>query len=268
MPELAEVEYYRKQWDAGAGGTVRDVLTHPHARIYRDAPASSLRRALVGRPFCDGRSHGKRLLFRFDGEGGAWLGIHLGMTGRLFAAPAGYEPESHDHLVLALDGVSLAFADARMFGRITLDVTADGAPPAWWRELPPGILDSAWTRQRLADFVRRFPRTPLKTLLLDQRGFPGIGNWMADEICWRLRTAPGTLAGELDEERVAALRRETRRVARDAIRVIGEDWGPPPKQWLMARRWKDGGHCPRCGTELKRQPLRGRTTCHCPSCQA
>jgi formamidopyrimidine-DNA glycosylase len=113
--------------------------------------------------------------------------------------------------------------------------------------LPPQPLDPRFTKKRVKEFVRRFPKTPLKTLLLDQRGFPGIGNWMADEICWQLRLPPQTLSGSLDETKLDDVWKETRRVSREAMRVIGSDWGDLSDAWLMNHRWRDGGICPRRG---------------------
>ena len=71
-----------------------------------------------------------------------------------------------------------------MFGKLRLDETEGSAiMPEWWNSLPPEILSDNFTKILVSEFVSRFPKTPLKTLLLDQRAFPGIGNWMADEIC-------------------------------------------------------------------------------------
>lgn len=268
MPELAEVEFYRKQWESGIGGRVVRVGTHPAARIYREIPSAAVRRGLEGREFASSRAHGKQMLFEFSE--GVWLGVHLGMTGKLFTAESNYEPEKGDHLVLDLGERNLVFSDYRMFGKLTLDLCDGGDPPGWWRDLPPGVLDRGYSRDRFANFVKRFPKTPIKTLLLDQRGFPGIGNWMADEICWRLEVSPSRPAGQLDRDQVDALRRATRRVARDAVRVIGDSWERPPDSWLFNHRWKDGGQCPRrgCRADLERGDLRGRTTCWCPKCQS
>src|SRR5690606_10139697 len=145
----------------------------------------------------------------------------------------------------------------------------DGQAPLWWRELPPPPLDRRFTKTWVHGFARRFPKTPLKTLLLDQRGFPGIGNWMADEICWQLRLPPQRPAGSLDEATLDGLWKTTRRVSREALRVVGTDWGDLPDSWLMNHRWRDGGICPRrgCRSGLLREDLRGRTTCWCPRCQ-
>lgn len=267
MPELAEVEFYRKQWDPGLGGTITAVEVHPAARIYRDAPARAVQRGLNGRRFIGSRAHGKQMLFEFSG--GAWLGLHLGMSGELATAAAEAKVGKHDHLVIRLSDQALVFRDPRMFGKVTLDLTRDGAPPAWWRELPPQPLDEGYTRDRVRDFLARFPKTPLKTLLLDQRGFPGIGNWMADEICWQMRLAPQTSAASLNRAQATALWKTVRKVAAAAMETIGVDWSDLPDSWLMNHRWKDGGHCPRrnCRAPLRREDLRGRTTCWCPRCQ-
>lgn len=265
MPELAEVEYYRNRWDPGLGQLVEKVSVNGKSRIYRDTSATGIQRQLKGRTFIGSLAHGKRMMFQFSE--GRWLGLHLGMTGKLFSAPSDYEIEKHDHLVLTLKNTRLVFTDPRMFGKLSLDVTGDDTPPPWWEDLPPQVLDRRFTREYLEAFVRRFPRSPLKTLLLDQRGFPGIGNWMADEICWQLRIDPAARMGELPDSILPDLWKVTRKVSRDAIRVIGKDWKKPPSSWLFNHRWKDGGHCPRCSSELVRADLRGRTTCKCPQCQ-
>jgi formamidopyrimidine-DNA glycosylase len=117
--------------------------------------------------------------------------------------------------------------------------------------------------------MARSARSPLKAVLLDQGAFPGIGNWMADEILWRCRLHPAIPAGRLAATDVARLRKEIRHVAREALRIIAPDWTDPPETWLFRHRWKDGGHCPRrgCGAGLRRETVRGRTTCWCPACQ-
>ena len=266
MPELAEVEFYRKQWNPGIGRTVSKVITHPAARIYRDTPAAAVEKGLIGRRFLASFAHGKQMMFEFSG--GAWLSLHLGMSGELFVAEPDQEIRKRDHLVLFFDELSLVFRDYRMFGKVTLDLTGGDAPESW-RNLPPEIIGKGFTRKRVSDFMQRFPKTPLKTLLLDQRGFPGIGNWMADEICWQLQIAPQTPAGSLDDTQITAIRNRTRLVSRESLRVIGESWNDLPDSWLMNHRWRDGGRCPRreCHSELRREDLRGRTTCWCPVCQ-
>ena len=48
MPELAEVEYYRRQWDCGFGARIVAVRLHPTKRIFRGARSIALKKALSG----------------------------------------------------------------------------------------------------------------------------------------------------------------------------------------------------------------------------
>src|SRR5207302_10301543 len=98
MPELAEVEWFRKQWDVGHGAEIVDLSLHPRNRSFRSTDVRELRQRLIGEKFIGARARGKRMLFKFSG--GGWLGIHLGMTGKIRVDSANYRPGKHDHLVL------------------------------------------------------------------------------------------------------------------------------------------------------------------------
>ena len=262
MPELAEVAWFARQWEPGRGSRVSAVYCRPAARVFRTTDAAALRRGLTGRRLTGIRTHGKQMLFDFEG---AFLGVHLGMTGELLVAAEKHPPGRHDHLVLRQAGRSLVFRDPRMFGCVRFEAGPD--EPAWWTALPPSILSEAFTRQLLESAARRRRGSPLKAFLLDQDIFPGIGNWMADEILWRCRLAPATKAGSLKNNEIITLRRETRRLCRQALKLIGQSWEDPPKTWLFPHRWKDGGRCPRDGAPLQRAEIGGRTTAWCPRCQ-
>jgi formamidopyrimidine-DNA glycosylase len=262
MPELAEVAYYAAQWSAGLGQRIQRVHTGPKPRFFRQTAASAFA-ALTGTTYRSARTHGKNLLFEFSS--GLWLGGHLGMTGELLTAPPGHTPTAHDHLVLYTKNQALIFRDFRMFGAVRLDESKPGPPPAW-RDLPPEILSPQFTATRTATALQRHARSPLKAFLLDQAWFPGIGNWMADEVCYQLKLHPATPSGKVDPK---ALRQALRAICRQSMRTIAIDWSDPPATWLMRYRWKDGGSCPdkKCGTPLVRETLRGRTACWCPACQ-
>ena len=47
MPELAEVEYYRKQWDAGLRRAVTHVVLHAGKRLFRGVDEEALSLALA-----------------------------------------------------------------------------------------------------------------------------------------------------------------------------------------------------------------------------
>jgi len=263
MPELAEVEYFRRQWDSGLGARVIGVGAHPEKRVFRGTDVAALEKALTGARLLGSEGHGKQMLFRFSRR--ASIGIHLGMSGRLRVEAAGISPGKHDHLVLFQEKRSLVYSDPRTFARIRLAL-GKGAPE-WWRNLPPAVTSPAFTPAVLREQLRRGRRSPVKAALLDQTLFPGVGNWMADEIIWQIKVHPATRAGDLSASQEHDLWRTSRAICRTALRTIGVDWSEPPKNWLIHRRWQKGGRCPRDGTLLDHGTIAGRTTAWCPVCQ-
>jgi formamidopyrimidine-DNA glycosylase len=137
----------------------------------------------------------------------------------------------------------------------------------WWRGLPPRIDDRRFTARWLARHFERRRRSPVKAVLLDQGVFPGIGNWMADEILWRAGLHPCSAGHSLTAEQLVGLWKTTRWVARRAIEIIGIRGDDPPSSWLFRHRWSPNHRCPRCERRLRRGVAAGRTTCWCPACQ-
>ena len=68
MPELAEVEYYRRQWDAGLGARILAVELHARKRVFRGSDTREIVRRLTGARLVQSIARGKQMLFRFSGE--------------------------------------------------------------------------------------------------------------------------------------------------------------------------------------------------------
>ena len=261
MPELAEVEWYRKQWDPGLNQKVLRVATHPKARIFRGVDTTELEKTLTGAKLLSSEAKGKQMIFHFST---ASVGVHLGMTGKLHVDRPDYEPKKHDHFVIYQKAHALIFTDFRLFGRVQFHPGKD--VPPWWGKLPPEVLSKEFGQKEITEYLAR-RKAPLKAVLLMQDRFPGIGNWMADEILWRIKIHPAMKASDLSAEEAKSVWKGTREVAREAMKVIGAKWDDPPDSWLFNHRWGKNHNCPRCGVELKRKEIGGRTTCWCPHCQ-
>jgi len=263
MPELAEVEFFRKQWNCGLKQKILSVELHATKRIFRGIDTDALERAITGSTFLQSSAHGKQMLFRFTKN--AWLGLHLGMTGKLRVEKSGSKTLPHDHLVLRQKKQALVFSDPRQFGRVLFHRGV--AEPGWWTKLPASLSSREFTFSSFETFLRRHHKAPIKAVLLLQAGFPGIGNWMADEILWQSKVHPHSAPEKLSEQHLKILFQKTRFVAHQALQIIGKDFSDPPKSWLFQYRWKKKGKCPRCGATLQHATIGGRTTCWCPACQ-
>jgi formamidopyrimidine-DNA glycosylase len=263
MPELAEVEYFRRQWDTGIGQEVLAVKLHARKRIFRGTDTRALVRHLTGARVLRSVARGKQMLFEFSGDN--WLGLHLGMTGKMQIEERAFRPGKHDHLVLEQARQSLVFHDSRQFGRVRFH--HGKIHPEWWRANLPEIIERGFDQKFLDDFLRRHRKAPIKAVLLMQSGFPGIGNWMADEILWRAKIHPAKRAARVTKSNRAVLLKEAKFVAHESLRTLGHDFSDPPKSWLIHQRWKAGGVCPKHKIKLCRATIGGRTTAWCPRCQ-
>jgi formamidopyrimidine-DNA glycosylase len=263
MPELAEVEYFRRRWDEGVGQRVVRVELHREKRVFRGSDPDLIAKTLRGKKLLASATRGKQIAFEFSK--GAWLGIHLGMSGKLRVEAADFAPEKHDHLALFQKLRALVYTDPRMFGRVRFHQGKE--MPGWWANLPRGVISREFTVARLRNILQRHQRTFLKALLLRQEFFPGVGNWMADEILWQARLHPRMAPAALDEAKMRELWRVMRSVCRIALKTIGIDWRDPPAHWLIHQRWKETGRCPKHGSRLKHARIGGRTAAWCPRCQ-
>ncbi|MFN7138151.1 MAG: Fpg/Nei family DNA glycosylase [Limisphaerales bacterium] len=263
MPELAEVEYYRKQWDCGLQNKVQQVHLHPTKRIFRRTDTSALSAGLSGATLLGSEAHGKQMLFRFSG--GAWIGLHLGMSGKLRVESSGFEPAKHDHFALRQARQTLVFSDPRQFGRVLFHSGKD--EPSWWRDLPPRINSTEFTYSLFKEFIRRHRKAPIKAVLLLQERFPGVGNWMADEILWQSNVHPGKPPSTLNSAESKRIFENTIFVCAEALKTIGKDFSDPPPAWLFQHRWRKGAACPRCEAKLSHTTIGGRTSCWCKKCQ-
>jgi formamidopyrimidine-DNA glycosylase len=248
LPELPEAERARQQLERVLG---REIVAVDDSDTYvcRPHAPGEIAAALVGHRLVATHRRGKFLWVETDG--GPELGLHLGMAGRIVVDEA-EAPRLWDRFVLEFaDGGRMALRDKRRLGRAVLAPDFSHVGP-----------DAAEVDRQT--FRTRFSRSgaPLKARLLDQGVVAGIGNLLADEILWRARLNPRRPANELDEHELDALRRTIRAATRDAIRKGGAHTGH-----LNPHRVR-GGRCPRCGTELERATIGGRTTFWCPVCQA
>jgi formamidopyrimidine-DNA glycosylase len=265
VPELPEVESVRRQLDPELSGrTVTDAWWDAIATMPRQFHQLGL---LPGRKIHSVGRKGKFLIAPLDE--GLELILHLGMTGA-------FRFDHDDAWVRARlwldDGRTLAFRDARRFGRMAVVEAGDYRALPTLASLGPEPLSDGFDVGRfVADLART--RAPVKPYLLSQRPVAGVGNIYADEALWSARIHPASrrvgparaaaLHGAIREVLSAAIEREGT-TFRDFQMVNGESGRNA--SFLIAYG-REGHPCPRCGTPLRKMVLGGRGTTYCPRCQ-
>ena len=247
MPELPEAERARQAIERALN---REIVAVDDSDTYvcRPHAPGEIAAALTGHRLTAAHRRGKFMWVETD-DGGPDLGLHLGMAGRIAVdePPAG----RWDRFVLEFaDGGRLALHDRRRLGRAVIEPDFTHVGP------DAGEVSRAEYRARIGR-----GNAPVKARLLDQRAISGVGNLLADEILWQAGISPRRRTGSLSDAELDELRRATRRAIRNAIRRGGAHTG----EFNPERR--DGGRCPRCGTELSRARIGGRTTYWCPEHQ-
>ncbi len=274
MPELPEVETARAAIERGALHRRIVDVDDSDTYVCRPHAPGEIRAALLGRELTETHRQGKSIWCDTSGDSasvapGPELALHLGMSGHIIITRPGHEivdggdwlatgrrrdqarnpgnPVWNRFTLTFDDGGELRLFDPRRLGRVRLD--ADHA-----------ALGPDAEHATLAQFRERVGRgtAPVKARLLDQSVVAGVGNLLADETLWQARIDPTRPSGELDDDELARLRRVLRAATRRALKRGGVHTGD-----VIPHR-RRGGRCPRCGAELMRATVGGRTTFWCP----
>jgi formamidopyrimidine-DNA glycosylase len=262
MPELPEVETVVRSLAPLVGRRIVSAEFRS-LRVLRGGDPDGMAAALAGRRIAGIERYGKFIVIPL--EGGGYLLIHLGMTGRLLlGGPIG----KHTHVILTLEDGVLMFDDSRQFGCFQLSHEF----PARVARLGPEPLEIS-----LADFRAALKRhkTRVKALLLNQRFLRGVGNIYADEALFRAGIHPLAIAGRLRGERPRKLYEGLQAVLREAIDAGGSSISDYVDaqgrkgffQFSHRVYQRTGEPCVRCGTPIRRVLVTQRSSHFCPQCQ-
>jgi formamidopyrimidine-DNA glycosylase len=262
LPELPEVETVTRSIAPLVGRRI--VAAEFRGRIVlRGADPHRLAASIEGRKVAGVRRYGKFILVAL--QGGGYLVIHLGMTGRLLL---GGEPGKHTHAILTLDRGVLLYDDSRQFGCFQYSAEF----PARVSKLGPEPLDVP-----LADFTAALRRrkTRIKALLLNQGFLRGLGNIYADEALFRAGLHPLAVASRIRGERARRLHEAIGAVLREAIEAGGSSISDyvdanGRKGFFQVKHrvyQRNGEPCVNCGTPIRRVLVAQRSSHFCPKCQ-
>lgn len=176
MPELAEVkltaDYVNKMVWGKKFNRVRKNPSHK-GKLFEYPDLFEISAVSRGKEF--------KLLLKHD-SGVEHLLMTMGMSGHFKVTPSGEELK-HSHLMFdSTDGITLSFVDVRRFGKWGFGDwnKLRGPDPVYEHgEFVSNIMNSLNKK----DFSK-----PLHEVLMNQKYFNGIGNYLRAEIIYRLET--------------------------------------------------------------------------------
>jgi formamidopyrimidine-DNA glycosylase len=261
VPELPEVETVVRTL---APRLVGRTILHAefHSPFVTPGDRKLLAKQLRGREVRKIECHGKFIVITLDR---GVLVVHLGMTGKLLLDG---KRGTHAYGIFDLDLGTLVYDDPRQFGRIEY---SEALPERVARLGPEPLLVS------LEDFTQAMKRhkTPIKSLLLNQRFLRGVGNIYADEALFRAGIRPLTIASRIGRERAARLHQAIVEILTLAIEHRGSsvsdyvdaDGERGNFQMLHQVYGRGGEACRECGAKIRRIEVGQRGTHYCPRCQ-
>jgi len=232
---------------------------------------------------------GKNILI--DLSGGKTLLIHQKLTGHLLygkwkmengkwkseiPGPLADDPMNRFlHLIFWLDDKGmLALSDLRKFAKAELWDTEELRKNSEFKSLGPEPLEKSFTLGTFKEIFKN-RKGKVKQVLMDQTVIAGIGNIYSDEILWQAKIHPFKEVSKLSEEELKKIYRSIQTILKQAIKAKGEsisDFRRPSGEKgefdpLRKVYRKEGEPCPRCGTEIQRKKIGGRSAHFCPHCQ-
>lgn len=272
MPELPEVETVRRTLlPLIKGKTIKKVVLW-YPKIVENPPEEFIA-ALKGEQIETIDREAKFLEFRLSNH--LTLVSHLRMEGKYRLTVPQEAKDKHDHVeFIFTDGTALRYNDVRKFGRMQLVATGSEKSSTGIGKLGPDALTPGFTT---AGFVRALAKKHknIKNTLLDQTVVSGLGNIYVDEVLWRAKIHPLSLADKIPASRVKNLHKQIQEILQEAISL----GGTTVHSYLDANGHAGGfqaklqvyGHsgeeCPRCGHKFDKIKVNGRGTTFCPHCQ-
>ncbi|MEH6906749.1 DNA-formamidopyrimidine glycosylase [Neobacillus drentensis] len=273
MPELPEVETIRKTLKKlVVNKTIKDITVYWPKIIKNPVEVEQFVDALIGETIVDVGRRGKFLIIY---TGNFALVSHLRMEGKYGLYPKEDPFDKHTHVLFHFtDETELRYRDVRKFGTMHLYKKGDEFLTEPLIGLGPEPFSDEFTIEFLEKKLVKTNRK-IKTALLDQKVFVGLGNIYVDEALFRAGIHPERLANTLNKNEITLLHREIVATLSEAVKKGGSTIRSYVNsqgeigmfQLELYAYGRKGEECKRCGTPLEKTTVGGRGTHYCPHCQ-
>lgn len=263
MPELIEVEYYKRALDPLIGQRIGSI-SFPDEHYTRPVGTPAEAFSQVNGDLLVATSRRGKLLCLHTGASAEHvdtvLGLRFGMTGRLLidgVGPidrleysSGRNDPTWDRCVLMIGNSAVAMRDPRRLGSVELDPDLASL----------GVEAATLTGKQLRTALARRTKA-IKAVLLDQKLVAGLGNLLVDEALWAAGVAPNRPANTLTADEIEVLATTAQGTVRQLTKRGGSHMGD-----TFSER-ADDGVCPKDGHSMQHDTVGGRSTWWCPNHQ-
>lgn len=291
MPELPEVEVVRLFLESHLIGKTISKLEILTPKSFIGNPKKILNNKIINTSRL-----GKQLSLHL--QNGLILLFHLKMTGQIIYSPhflrgvptgrgvsvLGHPtpkedktslPNKSTRLIFTFsDKSKLYFNDQRKFGWVKLLTQSELVEAQ--KNIGVDLLSPNFTSKYFYNQLQSSTR-PIKSVLLDQSKFAGIGNIYANDALFLSRIHPQTISKKIITKQAKNLRLCLIKIIKESIsqggstakdnKYIHPDGSHGQHQFHFRVYQREGESCLKCQTSIKKIKIGGRGTFYCPVCQ-
>jgi len=236
--------------------------------VLRLALEGSLQDAVAGKEIESVKIHGPFLTLSiaedFD------IVVNLMVAGRVQHQCQGERPLGYRCLSLLLDGgSSLNICDPELMAKVYLVPRGEYGVIPKYQTQGISITESAFTQERFLQLMQLHSRKQVRVFINDHTILSSIGNAYADEILFEAGIHPKTFVARLSAEDRSRLYEAIQSVmewGKNEVKKAGKPIHEKVRDHMRVRN-RRGEPCPRCGTTIRREGVRGNDVFFCPHCQ-
>ena len=268
MPELPDLLYIQKYLQRTVVGrhTTDAIVREPI--VLRVAVEDTFEHAMTGRTIAGVELRGPFINMGLSDSYN--LVMNLMLAGKLHHQHPNEKPLGHLCFSLGLDdGTRLNFCDDQKMAKAYLVPHGEYDKIPRYNQQGISILSPDFTLQAFRELTAKHSRKHVRVFINDQTILSAIGNAYADEILFDARIHPKTFVYKLTPGEIETLFNSIRSVIQWGIDEVEKAARPIHEKVRdhMKVRNRKGQPCPRCGTTIRREGVRGHDVFFCPKCQ-
>ncbi len=268
MPELPDLLYIQKYLRSEVCGRTITAAVVKQPVVLRVAIDEPFDKAVTGKRIQACELHGPFLRLELSEDRD--LVLNLMLAGKLQHQKPNDRPEGFLCFSLTLDDESkLNLCDEQKMAKAYIVRRGGVSVIPKYTEQGVGVLSKEFTLPLFKQLAAAHAGKQVRVFINDQTILSAIGNAYADEILFEARIHPKTFVRKLSDEELERLYHAIGSVPQWGIAHVEQAAQPihVKVRTHMRVRNRRGEPCPRCGTTIRREGVRGFDVFFCPTCQ-
>ena len=145
----------------------------------------------------------------FEAKNGWTIWNTLGMSGGWKLVPS-----KHSDVKFVFEDITIWFTDQRHFGTLKFSDNSLDLDRKLSSLGPDLLSDDSLTKTQFIDIINKYPSKALPKILMDQKIFSGIGNYLKSEILYASKISPLRLVNTLSDLELSNLFKNSKEIIR------------------------------------------------------